>query len=67
MIRSRHSALYAEVAAMKVGDCLQWDIPVGSSARGLFSSLHRFVKRSSAGSIVRLHLHNRRLFIVRIA
>ena len=67
MIRARHRALLAEVAAMQVGDCLQWNVPEGCSQRSLSSTVDNWRRAKRIDSVVRLHFYNHRMFIVRLA
>lgn len=69
MSRSRHSALRAEVEAMKVGDCLQLDLPAGYRPHAMSANVSNWSRGKVKGidSVLRVHHHNRRMFIVRLA
>jgi len=61
-------ALWSEVTAMQVGDCLSWDTPAGVTRRAMSSALSYFLTcHQSSVFHVRLLFHGPRMFIVRLA
>ena len=66
MRQSRHRALWKKVAAMKVLECLVWDLPAGKSTHAMSSAIDYFTKTSLPGSVIRTHHYKSRMFIVRL-
>lgn len=63
----RHEALWREIDAMQVADCLVWDIPDDLKPHAFHAAVSRYVKLYHPGRIARTNIHQRRAFITRIA
>lgn len=64
---TRHHEMHQAVAAMQVGDCLQWDIPDGLGRHAVSAAISLRCARHRSRRRVRVLFNGRRAFIVRIA